>query len=139
MTGEHDAGSAGTAGQDRGAQVLVIEDDPSVVELLTELLGREGYTVTVAEDGLEGLVKLRMRQPDLAVLDIMMPDVSGVRVLHQLLEEGGGRLPVPVVVITGSPAGAARCRELLGDADVFEKPFASARLVARIRQHLEGR
>lgn len=132
------AGGGATGGEQAAPRILVIEDDPSVVHLLTELLQQEGYAVTVAEDGLEGLVKLRTGQPDLAVLDIMMPDVSGVRVLQQLLEEGGGHLPVPVVVITGSPEGAARCRRLLGDDDVFEKPFSPEHLVGRIRTHLGG-
>lgn len=117
-------------------RVLIIEDDPEVVDLLTEILEGEGYAVTVAEDGLEGLMKLRTAQPDLAVLDIMMPDINGVRVLHQLLEEGGGTLPVAVVVVTGSPEGAARCRELLDPGDVFEKPFDPGGLLKRVRAHL---
>jgi DNA-binding response OmpR family regulator len=121
----------GTAGR-----VLIVEDDRDVVTLLVEILRHEGFTATVAEDGLAGLLKIRTGQPDLALLDIMMPDVDGVRVLEQLLEEGGGELPVPIIVMTGSPEGAARARKLLGPADVFEKPFDPDRLVGRIRAHL---
>lgn len=120
---------------DRSPRILVIEDDPSVSTLLVEILGQEGYDVRVAQDGLAGLVKFRAGQPDLAVLDLVMPDVDGVRFLEQVIEEEGG-VPVPVVVITGSSDGAARCRALLGTADVFEKPFDPDELIARIRTHL---
>lgn len=117
------------------AEVLVIEDDPSVTRLLEEVLGHAGLTTTVAADGLEGLVRLRTAAPDVVLLDLMMPDVGGLRVLEQLLEEGGGAPPIPVIVVTGSPEGASRSRELLGDADVFEKPFEPDALLARVRAH----
>jgi DNA-binding response OmpR family regulator len=120
-------------------RVLIVEDDRDVVTLLVEILQHEGYTATVAEDGLVGLLKIRTGQPDLALLDIMMPDVDGVRLLEQLLEEGSGELPVPIIVMTGSPEGAARARRLLGRDDVFEKPFDPDRLVRRIRVHLPPR
>lgn len=119
--------------------VLVIEDDDSVVQFLEAYLPEHGYEVVAAADGLVGLVKLQMRHPDAVVLDIMMPDVDGIRVLEQMLEEGGGTLPQPVLVITGYPEGAARCRELLGPDDVFEKPFDPDDLVARLDAHLGER
>ncbi len=117
-------------------RVLLIEDDPSVIHFLQTYLGDEGYQVDTAEDGLEGLLKLKVTRPDLAVVDVMMPEVRGVRVLEQLLEEGGGQLPVPIVVITGSVEGAARCRQLLGPDDVIEKPFDPEVLLRRIRHHV---
>ncbi|MDX1620892.1 MAG: response regulator, partial [Nitriliruptorales bacterium] len=100
------------------------------------LLRHEGFAPSVAADGLEGLMKLQTGQPDLALLDIMMPDVNGVRVLEQLLEEGDGQLPVPIIVITGAPGAAARSREILGPENVFEKPFAPQALITRMRQRL---
>jgi DNA-binding response OmpR family regulator len=66
----------------------------------------------------------------------MMPDVDGERLLAQLLEEHQGRLPVPILVITGSPDGARRCRQLLGDDDVFAKPFDPTTLLARLANRL---
>lgn len=113
--------------------VLVVEDDPHVVTLLTELLRQEGYEVEVATDGLVGLLKLRTAAVDAVLLDVMMPDVDGVRLLRQLLEEHDGVLPVPVVVVTGSPEGARACRDLLGDDRVVEKPFDPAVLLDRLR------
>jgi DNA-binding response OmpR family regulator len=119
-----------------GPRVLLVEDDEDVVHLLREILSHEGFEPVVARDGLEGLLRMQTGDPDLALLDIMMPDVNGVRVLEQLLEDGDGSLPVPVIVITGSPEAAARSRQLLGRADVFEKPFEPSKLVARIRERL---
>ncbi|MFP5310046.1 MAG: response regulator transcription factor [Actinomycetes bacterium] len=117
-------------------RVLLVEDDEDVVALLREILSHEGFEPVVARDGLEGLLRMQTGTPDLALLDIMMPDVNGVRVVEQLLEDGDGSLPVPIIVITGSPDGAAQARELLGREDVFEKPFDPTKLIARIRERL---
>ncbi|MDX1657893.1 MAG: response regulator [Nitriliruptorales bacterium] len=118
------------------AKVLIVEDDDDVIALLVELFRQEGFDPVVAEDGLEGLVKIKTGHPDIAILDIMMPDVNGVRVLEQLFEEGDGELPVPIIVITGAPDAAARSRELLGEEDVFEKPFEPSALISRMRARL---
>ena len=117
-------------------RILVVEDDAHVVMLLRELLTDEGFEVATATDGLAGLLALRSSDADAVLLDVMMPDVDGVRVLEQLLEEHDGGLPVPVLVITGSPDGARRCRELVGDDDVFLKPFDPTALVDRLRVRL---
>jgi DNA-binding response OmpR family regulator len=115
--------------------VLIVEDDAHVVTMLRALLEVDGYEVTEAADGLLGLLKLATTGVDAVLLDVMMPDLDGVRVLEQLLEEHG-ELPVPVLVITGSPDGADRCRELIGTDDVFEKPFDPHRLLARLQSRL---
>jgi len=114
--------------------VLIVDDDPDVVALLETVLGQEGIDTTVAEDGLEGLVKRELTHPDLAIVDIMMPAVDGLRMLEQLLEEGGGQLPVRVIVLTGSIDGAERARRLIGRDNVFTKPFEPELLIARIRE-----
>lgn len=119
----------------RPMNVLIIEDDIDVTTLLVEILRHEGFEVTVAADGLSGLLKLRSGHPDVALLDIMMPDVDGLRVLRQLYEEGDGQLLVPIVVMTGSPEAAAEARTLLGTEDVFEKPFDPDPLISRLRHH----
>ena len=120
------------------ATILVVEDDPHVVTLLRELLRAEGHEVEVATDGLTGLLKLRSAAVDAVLLDVMMPDVDGTRLLRQLLEENDGQLPVPVLVVTGSPEGARTCRDLLGDDQVLEKPFSPAALLARLAEVLDG-
>ena len=118
------------------ARILVMEDDEHVSVLLRHLLEAEGHEVSEATDGLLGLSKLQITGADAVLLDIMMPDLDGERVLAQLLEEHGGQLPVPIIVVTGSPEAAARCRDLLGPDDVFEKPFDPTRLLARVADRL---
>jgi two-component system, OmpR family, phosphate regulon response regulator OmpR len=115
--------------------VLIVEDDDHVVTMLRALLEVDGYEVTEAGDGLLGLIKLATGGADAVLLDVMMPDLDGVRVLEQLLEEHG-EVPVPVLVITGSPDGADRCRALIGSDDVFEKPFDPRHLLARLQVRL---
>lgn len=119
-------------------RVLVIEDDETVARLLVELLEQEGYEPVLAGDGLEGLLKLKTSGADLALLDIMMPDVDGTRLLEQMLEEGDGELGLPVIVVTGSPEGAVRSRRILGSENVFEKPFEPAALMGRVNDRLRG-
>ena len=109
--------------------VLVVEDDKGVRELIETILISEGFDVRTARDGLEGLLKLRMMRPAVLVLDIMMPDVGGMRVLDELAEE---HAEVPIIVVTGKPEAAAEARERLGAANVFDKPFEVDDLLARI-------
>lgn len=120
------------------SRVLVIDDDPSVVALLEHLLVAEGHEVTTAGDGFAGLLALRTADFDCVLLDIMMPDVDGHRVLAQLREEHDDGLPVPVVVVTGSPRGAERAREDLGADRVLEKPFDPVHLLAVVRDVTGG-
>src|SRR3954470_6469992 len=81
-------------------RVLVMEDDPSVRSLLHTLLESEGYDVVTASDGLSGLVQASAQPPELVLLDIMMPDLGGLRVLQELRADPA-LADVPVVVVTG--------------------------------------
>jgi two-component system, OmpR family, response regulator len=111
--------------------VLVVEDDKGVRDLVDTVLTSEGFEVRTARDGLEGLLKLRMLKPAALVLDIMMPDVGGLRVLDELAEE---HEDVPVIVVTGKPAAAEESRKRLGPENVFDKPFDLDDFVNRIRE-----
>ena len=113
------------------ARVLVVEDDPSVRGLLHTLLTAEGYDVSTASDGLAGLVKAAQTLPDLILLDLMMPDLGGVRVLEELREDPELD-ETPVVVVTGQVDAVPGMRRVLGDDNVFVKPFAVAELLARV-------
>ena len=121
----------------RPTQVLVVEDDPSVRGLLESLLQGEGYTVATASDGIGGLVKVSAQRPALILLDVMMPDLGGIRVLEEL-ESDPATADIPVIVVTGKldavPALAAR----LGEANVIPKPFAVAELLARVAEVTGG-
>lgn len=109
--------------------VLVIEDDAGVRTLIETVLQAANCRVVSARDGLEGLVKLRSHKPAVLVLDIMMPDVGGLRVLEELAEEHSD---VAVVVVTGKPEAANQAREHLGDDRVFDKPFDVDELAERV-------
>jgi two-component system phosphate regulon response regulator PhoB len=112
-------------------RVLVVEDDPSVRGLLHTLLSAEGYDVATASDGLAGLVKASAEKPALVLLDLMMPDLGGVRVLEELRDDPE-LADVPVIVVTGKVDAVPGMRQLLGDDNVFVKPFAVAELLIRV-------
>lgn len=112
-------------------RVLVVEDDPSVRGLLQTLLSAEGYDVTTASDGLAGLVKAASQPPSLVLLDLMMPDLGGVRVLEEMREDPD-LAPIPVIVVTGKVDAVPGMRALLGEDNVFLKPFAVGELLARV-------
>jgi DNA-binding response OmpR family regulator len=112
-------------------RVLVVEDDPSVRGLLHTLLSAEGYDVATASDGLAGLVKATANHPALVLLDLMMPDLGGVRVLEELRDDPE-LMDIPVIVVTGKIDAVPGMRALLGEDNVFVKPFAVAELLTRV-------
>ncbi len=118
-------------------QILVVEDDPSVRGLLHTLLSAEGYDVMTASDGLAGLVKATASHPHLILLDLMMPDLGGVRVLEEL-QDDPELSHIPVIVVTGKVDAVPGMRDLLGENNVFVKPFAVAELLARVGEVTGG-
>jgi DNA-binding response OmpR family regulator len=112
-------------------RVLVVEDDPSVRGLLETLLVAEGYEVSTASDGLGGLGQIAATSPALVLLDLVMPDLGGVRVLQELREDPE-LASTPVLVVTGHEDALPDMRARLGDENVFLKPFAVAELLARV-------
>ena len=111
--------------------VLVVEDDPSVRGLLQTLLSAEGYDVATASDGLAGLVKATASPPALVLLDLMMPDLGGVRVLEEMRDDPE-LADIPVIVVTGKVDAVPGMRSLLGEENVFLKPFAVGELLSRV-------
>jgi len=112
-------------------RILVVEDDPSVRGLLQTLLSAEGYDVTTASDGLAGLVKATSAPPALVLLDLMMPDLGGVRVLQEMREDPE-LAGIPVIVVTGKVEAVPGMRDALGEDNVFLKPFSVLELLARV-------
>lgn len=120
---------------ERKPLVLVVEDDPGVQNLLTLLLEGEGYEVITARDGLEGLVKMELKHPSLMVLDLMMPNVSGDRVIEELRADP--RLKsVPIIVVSGRHDVHASFDDMLGAENVFSKPLDPAKLMQRVEEIL---
>ena len=116
-------------------KVLLVEDDESVRQLVRVTLQMNDYEVVEAEDGLEGLLMLDMHKPDAAVLDLMMPDVGGERMLAQLRATEATKR-TPVVIITGKPEVAPEVIGLVGRENFFPKPFDPDAVIARLQAML---
>ncbi len=111
-------------------RVLVVEDDPKASELVKLYLQRDGFSVTAAFDGLDGLNKAREEKPDLVVLDLMLPKLDGLEVCRTLRQESG----VPIVMLTARTTEQDVLRGLgLGADDYVTKPFSPRELVARVK------
>jgi DNA-binding response OmpR family regulator len=116
------------------ASVLVIEDEPNLRTLLSRVLDEAGFSVALATNGGDGLGAALAHPRDLVILDLMLPDISGVDVLRALL---ASRPDTPVLVLSSVPEIARRVEVLgLGAADFLAKPFANAELLARIKARL---
>jgi two-component system response regulator RegX3 len=110
--------------------VLVVEDEESFVEALTLGLQREGFRVQVAMDGVEALEAFDSLQPDVVLLDVMLPRLSGVDVCRQLR----GRSRVPIIMVTAKSAEIDAVVGLeVGADDYITKPYRLRELVARVR------
>jgi two-component system response regulator RegX3 len=110
--------------------VLVVEDEPSFVEALTIGLKREGFRVEVAADGFEALDRFDSVKPDLVLLDVMLPRVSGIDVCRQLRK----RSQVPIIMVTAKGAEIDTVVGLeVGADDYVTKPYRLRELVARMR------
>jgi len=111
-------------------RILVVEDSPDLALGLRNNLEIEGYEVEVAADGRQGLELARARNPDLILLDLMLPELDGFRVLKELREEGR---TMPVLVLTARGEEADKVRGLkLGADDYVTKPFGLLELLARV-------
>jgi len=115
------------------SQILIVEDEPALVAMLRYNLEKEGYRVEEAADGEEGLLKLEEAQPDLVLLDWMLPRLSGIEVCRRIRRQPETR-DLPVIMLTARGEEADRVRGLDTGADDFvTKPFSPSELMARIR------
>jgi DNA-binding response OmpR family regulator len=111
-------------------RVLVVEDNRDLAFGLRNNLEIEGYAVTVAEDGEDALRRAADGSPDLMILDLMLPRLSGFHVLRRLREEGSG---LPILILTARGEEADKVRGLkLGADDYVTKPFSLLELLARV-------
>src|SRR5690349_2457862 len=116
------------------AKVLVVDDEPAILHFTRRALESEGYTVMTAADGADGLRKASEHRPDLIVLDLAMPKLSGTGVLAALMAEDAGHR-VLVLSAVGEVEARVRCLDL-GAVDFLAKPFAVAEFLARVRSRL---
>jgi two-component system, OmpR family, response regulator RegX3 len=115
------------------AKILLVEDEPSLVDTIRYALEREGFSVDVARDGRLALDQFRDGAPDLVILDLMLPEVSGLDVCRRIRETS----TVPIVMVTAKDSEADKVAGLeLGADDYVTKPFSVRELVSRVRAHL---
>jgi DNA-binding response OmpR family regulator len=104
------------------ARILVVDDDPAIRQLLTDVLEMEGYEVTLAVDGIAAVRAVKGASPDFVVLDVMMPGLDGFEVLSTIRAQGGE--PVPVLMLTAAAEADADSRAWANGVDFYlAKPF----------------
>jgi two-component system alkaline phosphatase synthesis response regulator PhoP len=117
----------------RGRKVLVVEDDPDLRELLRYNLTQEGLAVEEAQDGAEAMERIRRRTPDLLLLDLMLPGMTGLELCRALRAEPA-TAALPILMVTAKGAEVDRVLGLeMGADDYVVKPFSPRELVARIK------
>ncbi len=115
-------------------RILLVEDDPKLSQFVQTELSLEGYQVTVAENGLDGLAFARDLQPDLVILDWMLPEISGLDICTRLRKTG---VQVPIIMLTARDEISDRVMGLNSGADDYlTKPFSIEELLARVKARL---
>ena len=113
--------------------IMIVDDEPEIRRLLKRTLELEGYGVTSAEDGSSALAAMKECQPDLVMLDIVMPGLNGFQVLNLIREHSD----VPIIMLTGRcEVTSLRDALVLGADDFVRKPFHTKELLARIQAKL---
>lgn len=119
------------------AKILIAEDEPFIIESLTFLLNREGYQVSAVADGTAVIARVQQDVPDLLILDIMLPEMSGFEILRRLRSAPATeRLPVLVLSAKGQEADRRRMDEFGAD-DYLTKPFSNKELLERVASLLQ--
>jgi two-component system, OmpR family, response regulator ResD len=119
-----------TSSPSRGS-ILVVDDEPTIAEVVARYLERAGYETRVAADGPSAVAAAQSRRPDLVVLDIMLPGFDGLEAMRRIHEDLEGR--IAVILLTAKGEEADRIAGLrLGADDYVVKPFSPAELVARV-------
>lgn len=116
-----------------GYKILIADDEAEIRDVLRLYLEKDGYEVTEASDGVEAMEKIRKEQPDLVILDIMMPGLDGYRVLRNIREINN----IPVIMLSAKDADADKILGLdLGADDYITKPFGPLEAVARVNSNI---
>lgn len=115
-------------------RVLVVDDDPNLTEMLTIVLGGEGFDCRVARHGLDAMPQLRQFSPDVVLLDLMMPGMDGIEVCKSI--RANSDVPILMLSATSDTADIIEGYEA-GANDYVAKPFKAQALIARIRAWLQ--
>jgi len=121
--------------QDRKKRILLVDDDREIVESMQVALEASGYEICIARDGNQGLALAERDDPDLVILDMMMPKRSGFLVLEKLRRTR--RIPLRVIMVTANEGSRHKAyAEMLGVDDYIRKPFAMDRLLNSVNRLL---
>lgn len=117
----------------KSKRILLVDDDPEIIESLRTILEGKGHQVLVARDGNQGLALAERELPDLLILDMMMPKKSGFLVLERLKGKDAKTRKMPTIMITANEGGRHRAyAEMLGVDEYIRKPFAIDKLMASV-------
>ncbi|OHE59850.1 MAG: hypothetical protein A2Z47_02875 [Thermodesulfovibrio sp. RBG_19FT_COMBO_42_12] len=126
------------------AKILVVDDDPDVLEAISIILEANGYEVVTARDGLEGLDKLKAEKPDLMILDLLMPKMDGFEVCKELKDPRRAKYAhIPIIILSSVKEQASRRRYELETGlqldvdDYVEKPIEHTILLKRVENILK--
>jgi two-component system response regulator RegX3 len=115
------------------AHILIVEDEESLAESVRYNLEREGFRVSLASDGRQAIDRFRSEEPSLVILDLMLPEISGLDVCRTIRAESD----VPIIIVTAKDSETDKVIGLeLGADDYVTKPFSVRELVSRVRAHL---
>lgn len=117
--------------------IILVEDEVKLAQFLEMELSREGYSVSIAHDGITGLILTRESTPDLVILDWMLPGLNGIELCRRLRATGS---KIPIILLTAKDEVTSRVTGLDAGADDYViKPFSIEEILARIRAHLRHR
>jgi two-component system, OmpR family, alkaline phosphatase synthesis response regulator PhoP len=118
-------------------KILVVDDDPELVELVSFNLKQAGYAISTAENGVEAIKKARSLLPDLILLDVMMPELDGFAVC-EILRRDSTTASIPIIMLTALSSELGRMAGLgSGATDFLSKPFSPRLLVERVENLLK--
>jgi len=118
------------------SRILVVDDEPELLQALCVRLTAEGFACTTANNGREALERLKADLPDLIILDLLMPEVSGYEVCRRL-QDDPQTAQIPVIVLTAVPQRAIIQTMDLGASSILHKPFDTTILLATVRHLLK--
>ena len=119
------------------ARILIVDDNPGIIEILAKMLCRKDYDIETAYSGKEALEKVSLKKPDLIILDCVMPNMSGIEVFFSL-KKNSGTTDIPIIFCT-----ATHIKEVQGlpgqVAGYIEKPFQAEELYSKVERVLAGK
>lgn len=131
---------------EKKARILIVDDDPDIREAISTILESQSYEVVQAQDGLEGLAKLREEKPDVMILDLLMPKMDGFAVCRELKDPRWAKYAgIPILILTSVKEEASRRRYELETGleldvdDYAEKPISPQALLERVGKLLKKR